>query len=326
MPEDRRDSGVTNQSPSKRQKTKGETMTEPTAIQTPEPGLVLYVIDWPDHYEVNRDGGRWAGGQQKRLAPLAFVRSYVFGPGGDNLAYTEAAQIVAEKYGAEAWIVAWGLFEKLLEVAARQKSHLRGYLLGRRQSPISPRMLATITCFTNDQITKGLEILTDPDIAWLQWRDMPVAEAVADVGDKSRQTPTLQEQEPKPNKKTNKNNETQNGDPGDDIDGKDLGLDSASASKATALPFDHGKTLLLLKGHLWPPGATQAQLNGDYTCLVRIATAIGHGELGDPADAANRCITQARHFATCQGNRMAMFSAWFTKQLPDGMTIRDLAG
>ena len=96
-----------------------------------------HITDWEQYYEVNSDGGRWRSGQKKRAKPPEYIRWYVGGPGGDDRAYQECSLGVADKFGPEAWAVAFGLFGKLLEVAATQDTQFRGYILGKNHSPIS---------------------------------------------------------------------------------------------------------------------------------------------------------------------------------------------
>lgn len=133
----------------------------------------LYITDWEKHYETNSDCGRWLPKQKKRVKPHEYIRLYVLGPSGDNMAYQEVADAVAEKFGEDAWIVAWGLFIKLLELAGRNNFMYRGYILGKNRSPISPRMLQIMTCFTESQINRGIEILCDSVCGWVHYRDVP---------------------------------------------------------------------------------------------------------------------------------------------------------
>ena len=294
---------------------------------------VLYITDWDVHYEVNKDGRPWAPGQKKRSGPLEFIRWFVFGPAGDNMAYIEVADLVAVKYGEDAWMVAWGLFGKLLEVAGRQESRLRGYLLGRRGSPISARMLQTVTRFSKDQIDKGLEILTDPEIAWLQWRDAAELEGLGEVGETRRDPHLLLE--PKPNRnrtqlehqdETEAQDQRQPPPVGGPVGSTASGTASGKIFDLDSVSIDHGKLMLILKKLLWPPGATQAQHNGDYTCLLKIVRAVGDGAIGGATAAMARCTAKARELSPLAGNRMAMFVAWFNDQLPADITLGDLPG
>ena len=136
-----------------------------------------HITDWEAHYEVNSDGGRWQPGQKKRARPPLYVRWYVGGPGGDDRAYQECALVVGEKFGPEAWAVAFALFGKLLEIAASQDAEVRGFVLGKNRSPISIKLLSFITLFTVGQVELGLKVLSDASVGWLEEREPPAPSA-----------------------------------------------------------------------------------------------------------------------------------------------------
>jgi len=332
-------------------------MTDQPTDTTDAPAAVLHITDWDDHYEVNSDGRQWEPGQVKRVSRLTYIRAYVFGPAGDNLPYTEAAQAVADKYGPDAWAPAWGLFCKLLEVAGRQKACHRGYLLGRRASPISARMIQTITGFSKGQIDEGLQILLDPIVGWIEEKDfseMPVSATVGeprriqrpspDSASLSRETNT----NTKPNRTRSqletefeaREREDPGGsdrpgpgrtadDPGSNGCGNgqqeiSLDIDSGTDSDSKMTVTEHRKLFLVLKAYLWSSDATQKQMNGDYTCLSKITEAVASGLLGPAHLIMAKCLDRAKHINGLAGNKMAMFSKWFNDQLPDDMTIRDL--
>ena len=153
-----------------------------------------HITDWEKYYEVNSDGGRWQPGQKKRARPPEYIRWYVGGPGGDDRAYQECALIVAEKFGPDAWAIAFALFGKLLEIAATQDTEFRGYILGKNHSPISTKLLSFITFFTSEQVELGVKILSDNAVGWLEERELPDASAkVADFAETPGDSPSLQE-------------------------------------------------------------------------------------------------------------------------------------
>lgn len=152
--------------------------TQKERITIPQ-DTVVTVTDWATLYEVNRDGRAWAPGQELR-ARLDFVRWYAYGPKGDGLVYNEIADYVDEAHGEGAFIVAYGLFAKLLEIAAKQKRDCRGRILGRGNRPLSLVRLARITRFTKEQVTQGLTILLDPEVAWLTLEPWPGATGACD--------------------------------------------------------------------------------------------------------------------------------------------------
>jgi len=150
-----------------------------------------HITDWEKYYEVNSDGGRWQAGQKKRAKPPEYIRWYVGSPGGDDRAYHECALAVAEKFGPEAWAVAFALFGKLLEIAATQDTEFRGYVLGKNHSPISTKLLGFVTGFTMEQVELGIKILSDATVGWLEQRNLP--NLSAGLADTPGDSPTLQE-------------------------------------------------------------------------------------------------------------------------------------
>ena len=161
-----------------------------------------HITDWEKYYEVNSDGGRWQPGQKKRARPPEYIRWYVGGPGGDDRAYHECALAVAEKFGPDAWAVAFALFGKLLEIAATQDTEFRGYVLGKNHSPISAKLLGFITGFTMEQVELGIKILSDPVVGWLEERELPDLSAKsASLAETPGDSPSLQEAKTKTKKK-----------------------------------------------------------------------------------------------------------------------------
>jgi hypothetical protein len=132
-----------------------------------------HITDWEKYYEVNSDGGRRQPGQKKRAKPPEYIRWYVGGPGRDDRAYQECGLAVEEKFGPEAWAVAFALFGKLLEVAASQDTECRGYILGKNHSPISTKLLTFVTLFTGEQVELGLRVLSDAAVGWLEEQELP---------------------------------------------------------------------------------------------------------------------------------------------------------
>ena len=138
--------------------------------------IAWHITDWERLYEVDEKGRPWTPdcGRPKRKSSFRYVRLYVFGPNGDNMAYEETSATVADKYGAEAWAVCFGLFAKLLELASRGERKERGYLLGKGGRPISTLMLVRITGFTQEQVETGLMGLSDPDVDWIEQVEPPL--------------------------------------------------------------------------------------------------------------------------------------------------------
>ena len=132
-----------------------------------------HIVDWNDLYE-QRTGGRSGKGQS--------VPWYIFGPAGDNVRYMESALAIEAEFGPDRWIEAFGLFGKLLEIAARQPKGHRGYILGKGGVEMSMQMLQKVTCFSVGQIERGLAALSHAGCCWIERMDVPAVEVVPAKG------------------------------------------------------------------------------------------------------------------------------------------------
>lgn len=163
---------------------KGKPMSpsEPAKLpESPEPVVAeaWYVTDWDQLYEVDERGHAWQPdcGRPRRSSALRYVRWHVYGPAGDNQAYQEVAMAIRDKFPAGSWAIAWGLYAKLVEIAAARPAELRGFILGRNRAGISPARLEAVTGFTAEQIALGLEVLAGPECGWIHRRAVPAAPA-----------------------------------------------------------------------------------------------------------------------------------------------------
>lgn len=287
-----------------------------------------YIVDWDEHYEVNSSNRPWKAGEKKRVGPLPYTRRHTFGPQGDNMVYADVAEF-SEARQTGAWPVAWGLFNKLLEVTAHQRAELRGFLLGRGGKPLSMRAMERITCFTQEQIELGLSILSDPDVGWLERREIP---CVSDDQRPSLNLATLSEgqvqgqgqgQAPSGEGEGEYKVKAIQGEEQGNAETSDkqqpspspedcAGVDSPSLSPQTKQGFAP-----LLKLHLgWSPrDLNAAQHNGDQTTFEIITTHVYAGDTGPPAGAVRACYAEAKKIGQRQGNHLAMFMAWFKKRL-----------
>lgn len=167
-----------------------------------------HITDWEKYYEVNDSDRPFKPGEKRRKTPLPYVRWYVGGPDNDNQAYQECALRVVAEHSAEGWMMAFGLFGKLLELAAGQQQDLRGYILGKGGKPVSIEFLSYLTLFPQEHIRKGLEILSSPSVQWIEEVEMPNSATVRETPRDSatdRGAP-LSLQEPKPNRTEPKEN------------------------------------------------------------------------------------------------------------------------
>jgi len=324
-----------------------------------------HITDWDQHYEVNYDGGRWKPGDKLRAGPAEYVRWYVLGPAGNNIAYLDMVDATAElvKAGAFAefaesaevspnaiWMVSWGLFSKLLEVAGAQCAGFRGFLLGKGRSPSSARRLARISGCSEAIVNLALAVLSHPDIHLIEEREIPPND------DGSANSPNStgasekhkRKRKPKPNPKHKRKRNT-NSNPNDDhvrrtsdepaeANGEpqpasdsgsqrpaslDSDSDSAqqppppSAADILAVPVNPEAAAQSIKLALdySAQGKTTKQFNADTTCFRRIGDIVASGVLGDPRTILNACKAKAREFAKLKGNPQARFMHWFKDQL-----------
>lgn len=266
----------------------------------------LYITDWDQFYETNSDNGRWKLGQTKRLRALEYVRWYVLGPDGNNISYLEVAAAVKDKYGDEAWILAWGLFAKLAELAGRHKRELRGFILGKGGSPISPRMLQVITGFTPEQITQGTTMLCDECCGWLQWRELPLPEA----SPSSATSPPLQEAKAKAEAETKAQAQAETEGQGQGASGAAPSPVSVSESVRYQTPERFAHDFGLVFAETSSPWDVKT-----FTKLARDHLILGHlGERG-----FEDCFNQARAFVADPGIHSAKgrFVKWVTVKLQE---------
>lgn len=288
--------------------------------------LAWHITDWREYYEVNDSGRPWRPGNKKRAGPLPFTRRHTFGPGGDNMVYAEVADF-AESRERGSWPVAWGLFNKLLEIAAHQTAETRGFLLGRGGAPMSMRAMERITCFTQEQIELGLSILSDPAVRWIERRPIPgvpqQSAAVAEIRGDPRRFQEHQHQpqgecECEPNLTQHQGECEPNAESSDnDQPPSPSPPESAHADSPSHSPTTREGFLQALKLRLgWSPrDLSNAQYNGDQTTFERIASHVMVGNIGPPNPAVQVCYAEAYKIARRQGNHVAMFIAWFKEQL-----------
>lgn len=128
------------------------------------------MVEWRQRYEVT-DKGKPAGDntttERLRKSPLPYVRFKVCGhklaPGYRKLVK------MAWPHGMGMELAVFGLFGKLLELAADQEAGFRGWILDEKQRPIYAEQIAEILEVSEVNVVKlGLQILTDLKIGWLE--------------------------------------------------------------------------------------------------------------------------------------------------------------
>lgn len=126
---------------------------------------VLRIVDG-DRYEVDKKGNAWKEGQPLRDGPLLYVRSkvagYRWGPG-----YRVLLSITTQEERA----FVWGVFHKLLEIAADQPKETRWLVLDPRGLPGTVPGISQMLDWDEKQVARAVEVLTSKELRWLEWVD-----------------------------------------------------------------------------------------------------------------------------------------------------------
>jgi len=141
--------------------------------------LAYRIAEWDQRYEVNADGGGWKRGQRHRVSPLEYVRWRAWG-----LVQGEGYRELLAATGPMRACRCFGLFAKLVEVAASRAGGERGWLLSGRAVTLGPEELAGKLGFDADQVREDLHTLIYK-VRWLEIAACSFAqagtEAVADI-------------------------------------------------------------------------------------------------------------------------------------------------
>lgn len=247
-----------------------------------------HIVDWETHNEVNSSCREWEPGQIKKKGGLRYVRTYCLGPKGDNTAYAEAAIHSADHFGPEAWCTAYAVFEKFREITGRLDVESRGWLVGKGRKPLSARMLVELTKFTPDQLHLGTQVLSHPDVGWLEYAELPWAEAVSDGRGNPRapadiSDPSRSEEE----KKGTEQKETEKEVPAETAVEDSTAFDAEVKLNPTAYAALLIKVLQVSRHDL-------KQNRADATTFKKLARHINAGHLGTPEVVAEGWLRKAR--------------------------------
>lgn len=125
----------------------------------------MYVItEWFERYEVNDKGQPARRGDKLRASPLLYIRSKVHGH--HQSAGFAAMQRLADKRGVRAYEV-FGVFHKLMEIAAAGPARTRGILLNHRGGPATLADLCHTLRETEETLGGVLDVLTDNSVGWI---------------------------------------------------------------------------------------------------------------------------------------------------------------
>ena len=128
------------------------------------------IVDWVVNYEVNTGGRLALKGQKLKINKLKFIRCRVFGH-AKSPEFQEIMEI-GNKKGVAMGLAAFGLFMKLLELAANQKRDFRGWILDTKQRPVDIEKIAKLLGERDVSIVKiGLDILMDPAVDFVEYAE-----------------------------------------------------------------------------------------------------------------------------------------------------------
>lgn len=129
-----------------------------------------HIKGWKRRYEVTDKAAEAKAdtelGKLKK-GPLRFVRSkvrgHVLGPAYRSLMKK------AFRLGPGIDLAAFGLFQKLLELAADQEREFRGWILDHNQQPINAKQITELLMIGDiDVVERCLELLCDEEIGWVE--------------------------------------------------------------------------------------------------------------------------------------------------------------
>jgi len=131
------------------------------------------IANWKELYEVTNKGGAAKADtptEQLKKGPLKYVRWRAYGR-----RQTEAYRNLLKKawlQGTMAEMGIFGLFGKLIELAADQEREYRGWVLNRHLQPAGAKEIAGMLGICDvGCVEKGLQLLTDRDIGWVEIAD-----------------------------------------------------------------------------------------------------------------------------------------------------------
>lgn len=128
-----------------------------------------WIHEWDERYECNSDGKSCKKGQKLRVSELLYVKCAVWG-----FVHGEGWQALTDAAGPEFTMTVFGVFIKLLEVAAKRPGGKRGWILTGRDEVVGPKAIARKLRVDPDQVAKSLDILVNT-LGWITVEDCDYA-------------------------------------------------------------------------------------------------------------------------------------------------------
>ena len=133
------------------------------------------IVEWLEHYEVtekSKPATAQTPIESLRVSKLPYLRwknnGHSLGP-----AYRRMNK-KAWQFGNAMQPATFGVFGKLIELAADQKRPFRGWILDERQRPMTDKMIAELLEWDVDVVARAMEILTDESVKWLEILEFPL--------------------------------------------------------------------------------------------------------------------------------------------------------
>lgn len=124
--------------------------------------VVYRIREWQERYEVNEKGRVWVDGERKRHGALEYIRMPVHGRFS-----TRPWRRLNQMAGDDAPAV-FGVFCKLMEIAADNKADLRGWIVDTDGTPLTTRDLSEILMWSEAVISLSLNILSSNGLRWIE--------------------------------------------------------------------------------------------------------------------------------------------------------------
>ncbi len=125
--------------------------------------MTLAITNWEELYETNDKGKAWKAGQAHRVGEFPYVRLRVNGA-AHSAGYRDFLAAAGDMAPA-----AFGVFAKLLELAADHKGGERGLITTRHGDPADIEAIAGMMGFPVGAVARGVAILANPLVGWVHW-------------------------------------------------------------------------------------------------------------------------------------------------------------
>jgi hypothetical protein len=139
------------------------------------------IREWACRYEVSEKGHAWKPGDNKRAGPLDYYRSKVFGD-VDGHGFRELRRVA----GKGRYMMVFGIFHKLLELAACRPKDMRGFLIMDSGEPATLESLSLDLIIPLRQLEFALNCLQHKDLRWIECGTLPATPGNPGNAGKSR--------------------------------------------------------------------------------------------------------------------------------------------